>query len=177
MIFFLPRVFTFSWFCRSSFLLFSLSGIVYFLILNPIRIFGDIFLKFLSRFLVLFHIRHISWYRPYTLGKWFFLLISFFLSFFTRVTSWFLTGVWVRVSLLKSPGFFSVFCLIAIILKFLWSPLVLLFPSPSVLVWLYQENQLHLYHRHSHVVQFFYSSSSSSSSSSYYYYYYYYYYY
>ena len=46
--------------------------------------------------------------------------------------SFFYTSVWVTTSLLKSPGFFSVFWLISIMQKFEWSPLFLLFPSPLV---------------------------------------------
>ena len=51
-------------------------------------------------------------------------------------------------SLLKSPGLSSVFWPILIKLQFEWSPLVLVFSNPSVLVpilwWLYQEHQLQL---------------------------------
>ena len=49
--------------------------------------------------------------------------------FHINVSWWAFTGVWMTVSLLKSPGLFSVFLLILIILSFGWSPLVLLFPS------------------------------------------------
>ena len=57
------------------------------------------------------------------------------------VNWWSFTGVWVTASLLKSPGLFSVFWPISIILLFGWSPLVLLFQSRQVsliiLWWLY----------------------------------------
>ena len=66
----------------------------------------------------------------------------------TRVSRWILTGVWVRASLLKSPGLFSVFWPSLIILSFGWYPLVLLFPNPPVpipiLWWLYRAHQLQL---------------------------------
>ena len=56
--------------------------------------------------------------------------------------------LWVTTSLLMSPGLFSVFKPISIMLLFRWSPLVLLFPSLPVLLiilwWLYQEYQLQL---------------------------------
>ena len=54
---------------------------------------------------------------------------SFESCFYTRVRWWFLTEVWVTASLLKSPGPFSVFWLILIMLLSGWSPLVL-FSSP-----------------------------------------------
>ena len=57
---------------------------------------------------------------------------------FFSVNWWFFNGVWARASLLKSPGLFSVFWPISIMLWFGWSPLVLLFPSPPVpvlIVW------------------------------------------
>ena len=44
------------------------------------------------------------------------------------------TGVWVTASLLKSPGLFSVVWPISIMQQFGWSLLVLLFPSPPILV-------------------------------------------
>ena len=68
--------------------------------------------------------------------------------FYTWVTSWFFTEVWVTASLLKSPGFFSLFWPISTMQSFGWSPFILLFPSPPILVtilwWLYQAHQLHL---------------------------------
>ena len=64
------------------------------------------------------------------------------------VSWWFLTGVWVIASLLKSPELFSVFLSISIMVYFEQAPLVLLFPSPPVLVliiwWLFQEHQSQL---------------------------------
>ena len=39
-------------------------------------------------------------------------------AFPTRISRWFLTGVWVKASLLKSPGHFSVFWRISIMLLF-----------------------------------------------------------
>ena len=57
-------------------------------------------------------------------------LCSLLRIFHTNVSWWYLTGVWVTTSLLKS----SVFWPISIIQSFGWSPLVLLFPSPPVLV-------------------------------------------
>ena len=60
----------------------------------------------------------------------------------------FLTEVWATASLLKSPGLFSVFWPISIMVLFGLSPLVLLFPRTPFLVpilWeLYQEQQLQL---------------------------------
>ena len=68
--------------------------------------------------------------------------------FHISVSWWSFTGVWVTASLLKSPELFSVFWPISIIQLFGWSPLVLLFPSPLVLVsilwWLYQWHHLRL---------------------------------
>ena len=56
----------------------------------------------------------------------------------------FFTGVWLTVSLLKSPGLFSVFWPILTVLSFRWSPPVFLFPILPVLLpilsWLYRAN-------------------------------------
>ena len=52
--------------------------------------------------------------------------------FSTSIRWWFLTGVWATASLLKSPGLFSIFWPIWIMLQFGWSLLILLFPSPPV---------------------------------------------
>ena len=46
------------------------------------------------------------------------------------VSRWFLTGVWVTASLLKSPGLFLVFWPFSTMLSFGWSPLVHQLPSP-----------------------------------------------
>ena len=54
--------------------------------------------------------------------------------FHTNISRWFFTGVWVTASLLKSPGLFSVFWPILIMLEWGWSPLVLLFQSLPVLL-------------------------------------------
>ena len=74
--------------------------------------------------------------------------ISLWRVFHSKVSWWFLTGVWVEASLLKFSRPFSVFCLILTILQFEWSLLVLLFPNPPVPVlvlwWLYQGYQLQL---------------------------------
>ena len=76
------------------------------------------------------------------------LLLPFGEFFHTSVCRWFLTGVWVTASFLKSPGFFSVISPILIVQWFGWSPFILLFPNPaipeSILRWLYQEHQLKL---------------------------------
>ena len=45
--------------------------------------------------------------------------------FHASVCRWFFTGVWVSVSLLMSPGLFSVFWLILTMPQFGWSPLIL----------------------------------------------------
>ena len=83
--------------------------------------------------------------RPYY--YYYYLLILWI--FQSIVSRWFLTGVWVTKSLLKSPELFSVFWPNLIILRFVWFPLVLLFPNPpvpiSIIWWLYQlwsEHQL-----------------------------------
>ena len=80
-----------------------------------------------------------------------FAIIIFFTHsrvFHTSVCWWFLTGVWVTASLLKSLGLFIVFRPILIILLFGWSPPILLFPSPpvplSIFWWLYRAHQLQL---------------------------------
>ena len=62
-----------------------------------------------------------------------FIICSPLRVFHTSDSWWFLTGVWVT-SFLKSPGLFSVFWPISIMQQFGWSPLVLLFLSPPVLV-------------------------------------------
>ena len=71
-----------------------------------------------------------------------------FRVFPTSVSRWFFTRFWVTKSLLKSPGLFSVFWPISIMLYFGWSPLVLSLLFPPVIVpifwWLYQEHQLQL---------------------------------
>ena len=68
-------------------------------------------------------------------------------EFFQISVSWqSFAEVWEIASLLKSPGLFSVFCPISIMLSFGWSSLFLSFPSPLVplliLWWLYQEHLL-----------------------------------
>ena len=50
-------------------------------------------------------------------------------SFHTSVSWWLFSGVWMTVSLFNSPGLFSVFWLILVMLWFGWSPLVLQFPT------------------------------------------------
>ena len=71
-----------------------------------------------------------------------------FSNFHIIFSRWFLIMVWVRVSLLKSPGLFSVFWLISIMLQSRWAPLVLLFPSPPIplliLWWLHRDHRLKL---------------------------------
>ena len=67
---------------------------------------------------------------------------------YDSVSWWFTTEVWVTENLLKSPGLFSEFWPISIMLSFKWSPLVLLFPIPlvpvTILWWLYRGQQLQL---------------------------------
>ena len=53
-------------------------------------------------------------------------------AFHINVSWWFFTGVWVTVSLFKSPGLFLVFWPFSIMLSFGWSPLVHQLPSPPV---------------------------------------------
>ena len=80
-------------------------------------------------------------------------------SFYMSVSWWFSAGVWVTVSLLKSPGLFSVFWVISIMLQFGQSPLVSLFPSPQFLatiLWgLTKSTNYNWYNRQFHVPQFF----------------------
>ena len=76
-------------------------------------------------------------------------IIIIIIRVFHIIISWrTFTGVWMIVSLLQSPGLFSVFWPISIMQLFGLSPLKLLFLNPSVLVsillWLYQEHQLQL---------------------------------
>ena len=52
--------------------------------------------------------------------------------FHTKVGWWLFAGVWVTASLLISPGLFSIFWPIVILLSVGWSPLVLLFPNHSL---------------------------------------------
>ena len=92
----------------------------------------------------------VSFLWPYNLHLVFCcdIYVTPFRVFHTTLSRWFLTGVWVIASLLKSPGLFSVFSRISIMLLFGWSPLVFLFPSPPAFVptlwWLHQEHQLQL---------------------------------
>ena len=69
--------------------------------------------------------------------------------FYTKISWWFSTRVWVTTSHFKSPRLFLEFWLILTMLLFGWSPFVLLFPSPpvpvSTLWWLYQACQLHFH--------------------------------
>ena len=51
----------------------------------------------------------------------------------TSVSRWFLTEVWMTANVLKSPGLFSVFWPIVIMLLIGWFLLVLLFSRPLVL--------------------------------------------
>ena len=51
------------------------------------------------------------------------LLLLFIRVFHISVSWWSFTGVWVRTSLLMSPGLFSVFWPFSIMLLFAWSPL------------------------------------------------------
>ena len=87
------------------------------------------------------------------------LLLTPFRFLPTSVRGWFLTEVWVKASLLKSPGHFSVFWPITIMLSFGRFPFVPLFSSPPVFVpiiwWLCQGPQFEYYNRHLHVPQFF----------------------
>ena len=75
-------------------------------------------------------------------------LFSFESFFYTSINWLFHIWVWVTTSLLKFPGLFSLFWPISIMQQFGWSPFVLLFSSPLVLVlilwWLYREHQLQL---------------------------------
>ena len=57
-------------------------------------------------------------------------LVSFLRVFHISVSWWFFAGVWVTANLLKSPGLFSVFWLIWIMLLFGWSPLISKSSSP-----------------------------------------------
>ena len=65
-----------------------------------------------------------------TFGLYFYKIIIIYSSrvFHISFSWWFFTGVWVTVSLLKSPGLFPVFWPFSIMLKFGWSPLVFQFP-------------------------------------------------
>ena len=65
--------------------------------------------------------------------------------FLTSVSWWFLTGVCVTASLLKSPGLFSVFWLILIMLQAGWSLFFFLFLSllvPLLILWVLIQLQL-----------------------------------
>ena len=53
-------------------------------------------------------------------------------AFHISVSRWFFIGVWVKASLLKSPGLFIVFWPFSTMLSFGWSPLVRQTPSPLV---------------------------------------------
>ena len=74
--------------------------------------------------------------------------VSFIPVFHPIVNWWSSARVWVTASLLKSPGLFSVFWPILIMLLFGWSLLVFLFPIPPaslpILWWLYRVHRLHL---------------------------------
>ena len=70
--------------------------------------------------------------------------------FFNTSFSWLsFTRVWVTASLLRFPGFFSIFWPVLIMLQSGWSPLVFVFPSSPVslliLRWLYQDSPITKY--------------------------------
>ena len=61
------------------------------------------------------------------------LSVSFLIRVFHISVSWWsFTGVWVTASLLKSPGLFSEFWPLSVLLQFGWSPLVRQLPNPPV---------------------------------------------
>ena len=78
------------------------------------------------------------WFQVICFFNW---LTKLFLLLFTALRvlhisiSWlFLTGVWVIATAFKSPGLFSVFWPISIMLSFGWPLVVLLFPSLPILL-------------------------------------------
>ena len=78
----------------------------------------------------------VDYYKIWSLG-WDYYYYNYYcftlLRFFhTSVSSWFFSGIWVTACLLKSPGLFSVFWQILIMLLSGWFPLVLLFTSLPV---------------------------------------------
>ena len=82
-----------------------------------------------------------------SVSRWFFIFYSF-QSFYTNVSWWYFTWIWVTASLLKSPGLFSVFRLIFVRLSSGRSSFILRFlslPVPSHILWeSIQEDQLQL---------------------------------
>ena len=87
----------------------------------------------------------------YHLFVWSTLRVNYFTHlrvFYASVSWWFSTGVWAIVSLLKSPGLFSVFWPFSIMLLFEWSSLGRQLPSPPgplvILQLLLQTHQLQL---------------------------------
>ena len=87
------------------------------------------------------------------------IVIIYPLRVFHWVSWWSFTELWVRTSLLKSPGLFSVFWPILMMQLLGWSLLVLLFPSPPVpLIILGDSTKSTNYNRYNcrfHVRQFF----------------------
>ena len=86
-----------------------------------------------------------------------------FESFPTNVSWWSSPGVWVTVSLLKSPGLFSIVCPILIMQSLGWSLLVLLFSNPLVpvpilwwLYWAYQQRLVSTSLSYSIIISVFY---------------------
>ena len=76
------------------------------------------------------------------------IIVIIYSEFFTSVLADGLSLEFVTASVPKSPGLFSVFWLISVMLLFGWSPLVFLFPSHPVslliLWWLYKKHQSQL---------------------------------
>ena len=81
-----------------------------------------------------------------------------FSSFYTSVSQWFFTGVWVTASFLKSPGFLLLFRQISAMMKFGWFQLVPNFFTSSVpctILGDYTENpNYNWFKRHFHVPVF-----------------------
>ena len=83
-----------------------------------------------SVFSIFFHIVGFFSYTHTHAHIYIYIYIYSFRVLHICVSWWFIRGVWVKVSLLKSPGLFSVFWPLTIMLSFGWSPLVCQLPNP-----------------------------------------------
>ena len=99
--------------CRIGFYLIVLGGLCLFLLVIICVLFPVIILL----------------YNILDIFRWYF---SYYYYYYYSFCTCSYTGVWVTASLLKSPGLFSGFWPISIMLSFGWSPLVRQLPSPPV---------------------------------------------
>ena len=89
-------------------------------------------------------------------------------NFHTSNSSWFFTGVWVTVSVLKSRGLFWVSLLVLIMLLswsyqfFIWFPIPQLILSSKLFETVSRAQKYNWYHFHSHIPEFVFNSLERS---------------